>query len=84
MDGASLYGQYCAMCHQAGGQGIPKIFPPLAKSDFLKSNRTKSIQAPCEGLSGKITVNGQNYDGGMPMVVLCGQNVSRMIVEQQK
>ncbi len=69
-NGAALYGQYCAMCHQAGGQGIPKIFPPLAKSDFLKTNRTKAIQAPCEGLSGKITVNGEDYLGAMPMVVL--------------
>ncbi len=69
-DGQSLYTQYCAMCHQAGGQGIPAIFPPLAKSDFLKQQRIKAIQAPCEGLSGKIVVNGLEYNSAMPMVVL--------------
>lgn len=28
--GASLYLQYCAGCHQAGGRGLPNLFPPLA------------------------------------------------------
>ena len=28
--GASLYLDHCAGCHQAGGRGIPGVFPPLA------------------------------------------------------
>jgi len=28
--GASLYLDHCAGCHQAGGRGMPGIFPPLA------------------------------------------------------
>ena len=28
--GASLYLQYCGGCHQAGGRGMPNLFPPLA------------------------------------------------------
>lgn len=28
--GAALYLQYCAGCHQAGGRGMPNVFPPLA------------------------------------------------------
>ena len=28
--GAKLYLEYCAGCHQAGGRGMPNIFPPLA------------------------------------------------------
>jgi len=28
--GASLYMQYCGGCHQAGGRGMPNLFPPLA------------------------------------------------------
>ena len=69
-EGSAIYTQYCAMCHQAGGQGVAGVFPPLAKSDFLKLHRTKAIQAACEGLSGKITVNGKEYNGAMPLVVL--------------
>jgi mono/diheme cytochrome c family protein len=28
--GASLYLEHCAGCHQAGGRGLPNVFPPLA------------------------------------------------------
>jgi mono/diheme cytochrome c family protein len=28
--GAKLYLEYCAGCHQAGGRGMPNVFPPLA------------------------------------------------------
>ena len=28
--GASLYLEHCAGCHQSGGRGLPNIFPPLA------------------------------------------------------
>jgi mono/diheme cytochrome c family protein len=27
---AKLYLDYCAGCHQAGGRGMPNVFPPLA------------------------------------------------------
>ena len=35
--GAKVYNEYCKTCHQATGAGIPKVYPPLAKSDYLKS-----------------------------------------------
>ena len=30
--GATLYLDYCAGCHQAGGRGLPNVFPPLASN----------------------------------------------------
>lgn len=69
-DGAALFQQHCAMCHQAAGQGVPNVFPPLASSDFLKTQRERAIRALCEGLNGKITVNGSEYQGTMPVAVL--------------
>lgn len=69
-DGAALYQQSCAMCHGPEGLGMAGVFPPLAKSDFLVKERLKALRGPMEGLSGKITVNGQTYDGGMPAAFL--------------
>ena len=40
-------------------------FPPLAGSDYL-ADRTQTINVPLKGLSGKITVNGQDYNSAMP------------------
>ncbi len=69
-EGAKLYQQHCSLCHGAEGQGIPRVFPPLAGADFLEKHREKALRAPLEGLAGKIEVNGQSYEGAMPPVLL--------------
>lgn len=70
-EGEKVYKANCSMCHQMQGEGIPAVFPPLAKSDYLsalaaKEDRTELIQLPRHGKSGKITVNGVEYNGQMP------------------
>lgn len=64
--GKKVFTSYCATCHQANGQGLPNIYPPLAKSDWLKSQpKEKVIEAVIYGLRGAITVNGKKYNGVM-------------------
>ncbi len=72
-NGASLFAKNCAMCHQAQGQGIPGVFPPLAKSDYLMKlakgeDRSELVKIVLQGKTGKITVNGQEYNGVMTPV----------------
>jgi nitrite reductase (NO-forming) len=71
-DGRALFLANCSMCHQAEGQGVPGAFPPLAKSDYLKtisaSNRGELVSFPLRGRTGKITVNGVEYNGVMTPV----------------
>ncbi|MCL2776777.1 MAG: copper-containing nitrite reductase [Polyangiaceae bacterium] len=66
--GKQLFAGTCSACHQNEGQGIPTVFPPLAKSDFLSApdGKTKAIHNVVSGLSGKLTVNGAPYDSSMP------------------
>ena len=64
-DGALIYKDFCLQCHMAKGEGVPGSFPPLAQSDYLKNNLTKSIQALKYGMRGPIKVNGEAYDGLM-------------------
>lgn len=68
--GQVLYLAQCSMCHQVTGLGVPGVYPPLAKADFLRDQPERAIRAVVEGLSGKITVNGREYDGRMPPAVL--------------
>lgn len=64
--GAKVYKGYCATCHQANGQGLANIYPPLAKADWLKSQpKEKVIESVIYGLRGPITVNGKKYNGVM-------------------
>jgi nitrite reductase (NO-forming) len=64
--GQSVYQTYCIGCHQAEGQGMPGTFPPLAKSDYLMADTSRTIETVLNGRSGPLEVNGQQYDGTMP------------------
>jgi nitrite reductase (NO-forming) len=64
--GESLFKGTCSVCHQATGQGLPNVFPPLAKSDFLMANKQRSIEIVLKGLTGAVTVNGKQFNSVMP------------------
>jgi mono/diheme cytochrome c family protein len=34
-DGARIYRDRCAQCHQAAGEGVPRVYPPLAGNDAI-------------------------------------------------
>jgi len=63
--GEDLYKRNCASCHMAAGDGIANVYPPLAKSDYL-NNREQAIHQVINGSSGKIVVNGKEYNNTMP------------------
>ncbi len=67
--GATTYAS-CSGCHQASGQGIPGVFPPLANHapDLHNADGGRSyyIDVMLYGLQGPITVDGTSYDGVMP------------------
>jgi len=64
--GRQLFAGTCSVCHQANGAGLAGVFPPLAKSDYLAADIKRSLGAVLHGLSGKVTVNGQEYNSVMP------------------
>jgi nitrite reductase (NO-forming) len=64
--GAVLFMGTCSVCHQDSGQGIPDVFPPLAKSDYLNKDHERAIHIALNGLTGKVTVNGKTYESVMP------------------
>jgi nitrite reductase (NO-forming)/hydroxylamine reductase len=64
--GKKVYEGNCAACHQQDGTGLKGAFPPLASSDYLRGDRKQVMSAALFGLSGPITVNGEQYNGVMP------------------
>jgi mono/diheme cytochrome c family protein len=74
--GKKIYANTCATCHQADGKGIVGVFPPLAQSDYLLQNSNRAIRQIRRGLQGKITVNGQVYNGVMPENTLKPQEIA--------
>lgn len=65
-NGASVFTSNCSSCHQANGKGQPGVFPPLAGNSFVTGPADAVIAVVKNGKSGKITVNGQTYNGQMP------------------
>lgn len=77
--GAAIYKDFCINCHMANGEGIPKTFPPLANSDYLKTKRTASIKAIKYGQKGKITVNGVTYNSAMAPLGLNDDEIANVM-----
>jgi len=66
IQGRDLYKANCSSCHQADGKGVKKLIPPLANSDFLNENQSRSIQLIKNGALEPIIVNGISYEPTMP------------------
>lgn len=64
--GAAQFTGTCSVCHQANGEGLPGVFPPLAKSDFLAKDPKAALGIALNGLTGKVVVNGKEYNSVMP------------------
>lgn len=78
--GKQVYLQTCFVCHQVGGEGVPGQIPPLISSDYLMSDKDRSIRAVLQGLSGEITVNNQKFNGVMiPMNYLPDDQIANVL-----
>ncbi|HEX7046781.1 MAG TPA: cytochrome c [Gammaproteobacteria bacterium] len=66
IDGGAIFNAQCAACHQGSGQGLPRVFPPLAGSEWVKADANIPIAIVNDGLQGAIAVNGAAYNGVMP------------------
>ncbi len=53
---------HCVTCHQATGEGIVNIYPPLRKSQWVTGSEERLIKLTLNGLWGPIEVNGVTYD----------------------
>ena len=64
--GQQLFTGTCSVCHQATGEGLPGVFPPLAKSSLIAEDPKRTVQILLRGLNGKVVVNGKEYNSVMP------------------
>tara|TARA_R110000868_G_scaffold14075_10_gene65767 strand:+ start:10497 stop:10904 length:408 start_codon:yes stop_codon:yes gene_type:complete len=74
--GNEIYADFCITCHLDKGEGVKNVFPPLAKSDYLKKNREESIRGIKYGQKGELTVNGVTYNGVMPPMGLEDEEIA--------
>jgi len=63
--GKLIFEENCLACHQAAGEGVPGMIPPLNRNEFT-TNKEKLISTVLHGVEGPITVNGTEYNNIMP------------------
>ena len=64
--GRDLYIVNCSACHQAGGEGLPGVVPPLRGSGVVnKDDAAKHIHIVLDGMQGA-RAGGVAYTGVMP------------------
>ncbi|WP_247672721.1 cytochrome c [Aquimarina sp. MMG016] len=74
--GSEIYTDFCMQCHLPDGKGTPKVFPPLAGSDWLVDKRKESIHSIKYGLNGPIKVNGKPYNSAMTSLGLEDEEIA--------
>lgn len=66
VSGEALFGVQCAACHQANGQGVAGVFPPLVGSEWVTRDPETPVRILLWGINGEIVVGGERYEGNMP------------------
>jgi len=66
--GQVLYEKHCSNCHQKNGQGLGRVYPPLASSDYLNTNFEKSLCLMKYGTQSELLVNGKSFNKAMPAI----------------
>lgn len=66
INGKVLYVSACQSCHQPSGQGLGKVFPPLADTDWVTGDTQRLALLVLQGMTGPLTVGAQSYNSFMP------------------
>ncbi len=64
--GKKTYMTVCFACHQPTGLGLPPVFPPLTKSEYVNGTPERFAAMVLKGNMGPMTVAGVAYNNLMP------------------
>lgn len=80
-EGASIFRTKCFVCHQMNGAGIAGTTPPLVDSPWLldPESPARATRILLYGLSGRIEVKGESFDGQMPNLQLSDREIAAVL-----
>jgi mono/diheme cytochrome c family protein len=65
-EGKKNYMMICVACHQPTGMGLPMVFPPLTKSEYVNGSAERLAAMVLKGNAGPMTIEGKPYNNIMP------------------
>ncbi len=82
-DGAALFAQNCAMCHQVGATGLPGQYPRLAgrvgRIARKAEGRAYLIDILTYGMAGQVVVDKEPIIGVMPPLLLSDEDAALVL-----
>ncbi|NAS12916.1 c-type cytochrome [Poritiphilus flavus] len=64
--GKAVYDQYCLVCHQADGSGVPGLNAPLIESDYVQGDKEPYLTILLKGSLDGPSLNNGAYANNMP------------------
>lgn len=78
--GQQTYRRACITCHQADGNGISGVYPPLQQTEWVLGDRGRLIRLVLNGMEGPVEVNGQTYNQVMqPFDYLSDEQIAAVL-----
>ena len=78
--GRIVYNQLCLPCHQADGNGVPGMYPPIIETEWVNGDKSELISIVIHGMDEEIEVDGEIYNTIMaPLPHLSDQEVSDVL-----
>jgi len=64
----------CYACHRDHGEGVTRMYPPLADSEWVSGDKDRLIKLTLHGIWGKLRVRGEIFEprGGVPPMTAIG------------
>ena len=64
--GKEVYDQYCLVCHQVSGDGVPGLNPPLIGSKYIEGEKEQLLNIILYGSARGLEANSTTYTNNMP------------------
>lgn len=63
--GQQTYQLNCIQCHQADGQGIRGVYPPISQNAWVEGDKGRLIRLILHGMDGRMEIDGVTYNQRM-------------------
>lgn len=64
--GKAVYNKLCIACHQKDGGGVPRLNPPIIKTDYILGDKKRLIKIVIKGMNQPIEIEDEEYTNPMP------------------
>ena len=78
-DGAKIYTDTCAVCHQADGAGVPTAFPALKGAPIVAGDADTVVKILLIGPVKVLPPDSPKYSGQMPPLTLSDAKVAAVV-----